>query len=253
MKIALIGDVHANLPALETVLEHARKQGVGAIWNVGDWVGYNAFPNEVIDRLRSAGAVSIVGNYDLKVLRFNKKKAKWKTGKQPEKWLAFKWAYKTLTEANRLYLKGLPKEILIRYRRSHILLTHGSPASNVEALTPDTPNDRLQTLAQMAAADIVVCGHSHRPFARQVNHVWFINTGSVGRPDDGDPRAAYAVLTLTKNEVSVKHFRLDYDIDRAAGAILKAKLPEAFAEMLKLGCNLNEYYAISETAAAGSR
>lgn len=243
MKIALIGDVHANLPALETVLAHARKQGAAAIWNVGDWVGYNAFPNEVVELLRGAGATSIIGNYDLKALRFAKKRAKWKTGKQPEKWQAFRYAYRTLTEQNRRYLRALPLEIKLRYKNKHILLTHGSPASNTEALSPDTPDERLETLAQMAHADVVVCGHSHRPFARQVNDVWFINTGSVGRPDDGDPRAAYALLTLTKHELAVQHFRLDYDIDRAANAIRQAKLPEAFAQMLILGCNLDEYYS----------
>lgn len=242
MKIALIGDVHANLPALETVLAHAKKQGAAAIWNVGDWVGYNAFPNEVIERLRAAGAVSIAGNYDLKALRFPKKRAKWQGGKHPEKWQAFRFAYKTLTEQNRRYLRALPLEIKLRYKNKHVLLTHGSPASNIEALTPDTPEERLQTLAQIAHADIVVCGHSHRPFARQVNDVWFINTGSVGRPDDGDPRAAYALLTLSKRELTVQHFRLDYDIDRAANAIRQANQPEAFAQMLKLGCNLDEYY-----------
>ncbi|GAB4429773.1 MAG: metallophosphoesterase family protein [Anaerolineae bacterium] len=243
MKIALIGDVHANLPALETVLEHAKKQGAVATWNVGDWVGYNAFPNEVVERLRSAGAVSIVGNYDLKALRFPKKRAKWKTGKQPEKWQAFRYAYKSLTDQNRRYLRALPLEIKLRYKDKHILLTHGSPASNTEALTPDTPEERLQTLAQMAHADVVVCGHSHRPFARQVNDVWFINTGSVGRPDDGDPRAAYALLNLTKRDLTVQHFRLAYDVERAANAIRKAGLPEAFAQMLILGCNLDEYYS----------
>ena len=76
MKIALIGDVHANLPALEAVLDHARKQGVEAIWNIGDWVGYNAFPNGVVELLRQEHALSIVGNYDLKVLRFKKKQEK---------------------------------------------------------------------------------------------------------------------------------------------------------------------------------
>ena len=68
MSVALIGDVHANLPALEAVLDHAAGQGVDAVWNVGDFVGYGAFPDEVVRRLRREGVLSIVGNYDLKVL-----------------------------------------------------------------------------------------------------------------------------------------------------------------------------------------
>ncbi len=70
MKIALLGDVHANLPALESVLAHARLQNVSAIWNTGDFLGYGAYPNEVVEALQQAGAISILGNYDLKVLRF---------------------------------------------------------------------------------------------------------------------------------------------------------------------------------------
>ena len=91
MKVALLGDIHANLPALEAVLNHAYGQGIDAIWNTGDWVGYNAFPNQVVTQLRESGAISIVGNYDLKVLRFKKKKKKWRHSKNPRKYLAFRY------------------------------------------------------------------------------------------------------------------------------------------------------------------
>ena len=108
MRVALIGDVHANLPALEAVLEHAESQAVEAIWNVGDFVGYNAFPEEVVQRLRAEGAISVVGNYDLKVLKFPAKDTKWRTKKRPEKYLAFKWAYENLSEQSRAHLAALP-------------------------------------------------------------------------------------------------------------------------------------------------
>ena len=240
MKIALIGDVHANLPALETVLAHIHRHDVDVIWNIGDWVGYNAFPNEVIDELREADAVSIVGNYDLRVLKFKKKKHKWKHTKRPEKYLAFKWAYKTLTKGNRAYLRSLPQERRLHVGEQQILLTHGSPAANNEALTPDTPKRRFRELAEMANTDVVVCGHSHSPFARHVAGVWFINTGSVGRPDDGDPRASYAILQIEPDDLQVRHYRLDYDIARAVKAIQQNDLPEAFGWMLQQGRNLDE-------------
>ena len=92
MKIALIGDIHANLPALEAVLEDAHKRKVEAIWNIGDMLGYNAFPDQVVKRLRKERVVSIVGNYDLKVLKFKKKAKKWRKKKHPDKYRAFKWA-----------------------------------------------------------------------------------------------------------------------------------------------------------------
>jgi putative phosphoesterase len=243
MKIALIGDVHANLPALESVLAHIRQQNVTAVWNTGDFVGYNAFPNEVINQLRQVDAVSIVGNYDLKVLKFKKKKAKWKQAKCPLKYQAFKWTYKTLTKENGNYLHSLPKERRFRIIDWRIMLIHGSPAAINEALTPHTSDQRFRELAQMSGSDVVICGHSHRPFARQIGGVWFINPGSVGRPDDGDPRATYAILQLESDKLRVKHYRLGYDIDRAVKAIRQNNLPEAFGEMLRQGRNLNEVLA----------
>lgn len=238
IRVALIGDVHANLPALEATLAHAHAQGVEAIWNVGDFVGYGAFPNKVIRRLRKERALSIIGNYDRQVLCFKKKKAKWRKKKRLEKYLAFQWAYQTLSQESQKYLRFLSKEMRMKVNGWRILLTHGSPASEKEHLTPQTSNERLQKLAQMAKADLIVCGHSHQPFARQVNGVWFINTGSVGRPDDGDPRACYAVLDLEPDQLRVRHYRLAYEVERAAAAIRENDLPEAFAQMLIQGRDL---------------
>jgi putative phosphoesterase len=245
MKVAAIGDVHANLPALEAVLDHISEQEVKAIWNVGDFVGYGAFPNEVVNRLRKKGVISIVGNYDLKVLQFKEKKKKWRKKKQRPKYLAFKWAYETLSKKNRKYLRFLSQEIRMKVKGKRILLTHGSPASNEEHLTPDTSDKRLRKLAQMAKADIIICGHSHLPFARQVDGVWFINTGSVGRPDDGDPRACYAIVRFTGDEIEVQHHRIEYDVEKAVAAIREHKLPEAFAQMILQGRNLD---VVSEEA-----
>lgn len=239
MKVALIGDVHANLPALEAVLAHIHEQGVEAIWNVGDFVGYGAFPDEVVQRLRKEDVLSIIGNYDLKVLQFKQKKDKWRKSKQPGKYLAFKWAYEHLSKKSRKYLRFLSQEIRMKVKGQRILLTHGSPASNSEHLTPDTPEKRLRKLAQMAKADVIICGHSHQPFARQVDGVWFINTGSVGRPDDGDPRACYAILELESKQVQVRHYRVEYDVERAVAAIRENKLPETFAQMILQGRNLD--------------
>ncbi len=240
MKVALIGDVHANLPALEAVLAHARQQDVEAIWNIGDWVGYNAFPDQVVQRLRQEQAVSIIGNYDLKVLKFPKNKKKWRHSKRPEKWLAFKWAYENLSGESRRYLGSLPQERRLMAAGKSILLTHGSPASNQETLSANTPEERLRELARIAETEVIVCGHSHQAFARQVDGVWFINTGSIGRPDDGDPRSVYAILQITKKGLQVHHYRLDYDVDRAVAAIRAHNLPESFAQMLLQGRGLDE-------------
>jgi putative phosphoesterase len=240
MKVALIGDVHANLPALEAVLAHIEGQGIDKIWNVGDFVGYGAFPDEVIWLFRKReeneeDVLSIVGNYDLKVLEFKKKKKKWQKKKHPDKYLAFKWAYENLSKKSRKYLRFLSQEIRLKVKGKRILLIHGSPASIEEPLTPETPEKRLRELVQMAKADVIICGHSHQPFGREVDDVWFINTGSVGRPDDGDPRACYAVLEIGSEDIAVEHYRVEYDVARAVAAIREHKLPEVFAQMILQG------------------
>jgi len=239
VKIALIGDVHANLPALEAVLADARERAVDAIWNVGDFVGYGAFPDEVVRLLQQPHVVSIVGNYDLKVLEFKKKRDKWRRSKRREKWLAFQWAYEHLSKPSRKFLRSLPEERRLEVGGRRILLTHASPASNDEPLVPDTPDARLRELAGRAEADVVVFGHSHQPFARKVGGVWFINTGSVGRPDDGDPRACYAVLHLSPKRLRAQHHRIDYDVARAAAAIREQGLPQAFERMVLEGRSLD--------------
>lgn len=234
MRVALIGDVHANLPALEAVLADVRRRKVRQIWNVGDFVGYGPLPDEVVGVLREAGARSVVGNYDLKVLD----EAGRKTGKNPLKDMAFGWAFEHLSGENRNYLGQLPRELRLRVGGRRVLLTHGSPASIDEHLMPETPAARLAELAAGAEADVIVVGHSHRPFARKVGGVWWINTGSVGRSDDGDPRACYAILTIGKGVFGVRHYRVEYDLVRTVEAIRERGLPEEFAQMVLQGRSL---------------
>lgn len=241
IKVALIGDVHANLPALEAVLDHARRQNAQQIWNIGDFVGYNAFPEEVVQLLSArADVTSIIGNYDLKTLRGEKRLVRLLKRKDPRKVNAFLWAYRQLSDASRDYLRGLPMQRELTVEGWRILLAHGSPASVEEHLMPDTPAERMAELAAMTRAQIVVVGHSHHAFTRQVAETLFINTGSVGRADDGDPRAAYALLTLAPGQRDCQHFRVEYDVERAAQAIIERGQPPEFAEMIRQGRSLNE-------------
>lgn len=232
MKIALLGDVHANLPALLAVLDHAERRGVSRVWNTGDFLGYGAFPNEVVQLLRRRDALSVIGNYDRKVLKFKRKADKWRRKKRPEKFLAFKWAYENLTDENRAYLQTLSRQLRLTLKARRILLVHGSPTSIKEHLTPQTPTSRLRELSEVSDANLVICGHSHQPFVRKVGEVWFVNTGSVGRSEDGDPRATYGLLDIHADSFRVRHFRVAYDVQRAVAAIRRRRLPEAFAQMV---------------------
>ncbi len=251
MKVALIGDVHANLPALEAVLDDVRARGMRRIWNAGDSTGYGALPDDCLRLLRDVEAESILGNYDRKVLQFPEKRKKWREKKTPEKFLAFRWAYENLSNEGREWLRSLPDEIRLEAEGFRILITHGSPESEDEHLRPATLESRLAELAVIADADVVICGHSHEPFHRCVGGVHFINPGSVGRPEGGDPRTGYATLTLSRGKLTVTHHRLDYDVDRAVEAIRAAGLPEEFGQMLRKGCNLDAVLAGAEDCDEG--
>ncbi len=257
MKIAVLGDAHGNLPALEAVLEHAHARGAQTIWYVGDFVGYGPFPDEVVQLLRKEAAVNLVGNYDLKALASGKKKARLKQPKNPDKRFAFEWAYKQLSKDSRKYLASLPHQVHLEESLWHILLVHGSPEDISEALTPDTPADRLNELARAAGVDIIICGHSHQPFVRHMEQTWFINSGTIGRPDDGDPRAGYALLNLEPGVLEVTYYRVEYNLERTVAEIRRQGLPEDFAQMFIQGRNLKTIQAMGrgkETPAeAGKR
>lgn len=250
MRIAVISDVHANLPALEAVLADAANQHVEGIWNLGDFVGYGPWPEEVVRRLRRSHALHLRGNYDRKVLSFPDNRKKWRKKKDPRKFLAFQYAYEGLSIASRDFLASLPSELRLPCRGREVLLTHGSPASDSEALTSDTSVGHLASLAERAEADVVCCGHSHEPFVREAGGTLFINPGSVGRPEGSDPRTVYALVEFGESELVVRHRRLEYDVLRTVRHLRQAGMPEDFARMLTKGCNLDELLDDRPAAAA---
>jgi putative phosphoesterase len=230
----LIGDVHANLPALEAVLEDASNRGVSTIWNVGDLTGYGAFPDEAVRRLLKEDAQSVVGNYDLKVLKVQEKKeGEEEKEEPPEERNAIKWTYDNLSKKSRKYLKSLPEELRLEAGGKRTFLSHKSPSQDDKQIGPETPDESLREIAHLIDADVIIFGHSHLPFSRQVDGAWFINPGGTGRQDDGDPRACFAILQT--NPLEVDHYRVAYDNSIAAAAIRKNGLPEVFAQMTLQG------------------
>lgn len=239
LKVALIADVHANLPALEAVMAHARAKRCEAFWNAGDIVGYGAFPEEVVSILKRS-ALNVLGNYDRKVLEVKTRRPDWQKSLMPEKWMAFNWAFEHLSAESRRWLGGLPEQRRLEVEGKRVLLVHASPLSATEHLSAETPLARFEALANAADADVVVCGHSHKAFVLRVKGTCFINPGSVGRPDDEDARAGYATLSIGKGVFRVCHYRVPYDVQRAAEEARRRKLPEPFAQMLLRGVKLKD-------------
>ena len=225
-----MSDIHANLHALEKVIADAEARGVDVFLNAGDSVGFGPCPNEVVELLCEKNVLSILGNYDLEVIE-GKAKAK------GEKNLALKFARKELAKSCEGYLYSLPRELRLEVAGKKLLVTHGSPESIEEHIYHDTPIERLKPLADAAKADVIIVGHSHEQFQREANGACFVNPGSVGRPGDGNPQAAYAILTF--NPFKVELIRLDYDVEGAADALRKKGLPESFAQMLLRGVSLD--------------
>ena len=238
MRIALISDVHANMPALDAVLDHARKQDARAIWNSGDLVGYGTYPEEVVQRLRSDDVLNTMGGYDAQVLRFKKRKERWRRKKSLEEYLALEWAFGQLSKKSRKYLRFLSQEMRMTVKGRRVLLQHSCPGHGKKSAGPKAPPEALQKLAREAGADLIVCGRTHKPSARQAEGVWFINPGSVGLPVDGDPRASYSLLQIGPKEVQVQQHRVAYDVEQMLKAIRDNHLPEAFARMFQQGLDL---------------
>ena len=196
MKIALISDIHANLPALEAVLAHAESMGVKRYWCLGDYVQFNAFPQEVVRTIRKLKPISIHGNIDSMVMEMKQQLKQTPLEDLPAETAPLGWAYKQLSKRSRKFLKDLPDTVKIKAKGHRFLLVHGSPAANDDPIYIDSPDDRLEELARMTKADFILFGHTHKPFIREALGVQFINPGSVGRPIDHDPRASYAVLNI---------------------------------------------------------
>jgi putative phosphoesterase len=234
-KIAILSDVHGNLDALHAVFEDARKNGAELMVNLGDFVGYGAYPQEVITELHSDNVLSVLGNYDKEVLEWKKNRS---SDQGDETEISLEYVVSQLQKPSFQFLKSLPTHRLIRIDEKSVFLTHGSPESINEHIYPDTPEQRLNELSQQANTDVILLGHSHIPFIRTVNQVTFVNPGSVGRPGDNDTRASYALLTVHPFFIELR--KVPYDVTSAVDALRQRHLPERFVQMLLQGTSLEQ-------------
>ena len=246
MRLVLLSDVHANLPALDAVLEDIERRAPRTpVYHLGDLVGYAPWPNEVVDRLRAAGIPGVAGNYDSTTATAYKHcGCRYEDPRQEElSHLSYAWTLAHTSERSRRWLGTLPFRLDVRPAGGHVggptvILVHGNPALNTFYWTEDRGDDVNLKMARQAGArpgDVVAFGHTHKPWHRVVAGIHFANTGSVGRPKDGDWRAGYVVLDVADSAVTVEFIRVEYDLERAMRGIRESDLPDDFAEYLSTG------------------
>lgn len=237
--ITVFGDIHANLPALEAVYADMDARGLNRnLYCLGDLVGYGTFPNEVIAAIRERGIPTIMGNYDQGVghssddcgcaYRTEEDRA---LGDQ-----SISWSNAHTSEENKAYLRNLAGQIPLQLGDLRVLLAHGSPRRINEYLYEDRPDSSLERILDQAEVDVLVVGHTHKPYNRVLpSGRQVVNAGSVGKPKDNDPRACYVVLSAEGNELHVNFVRVPYDVEAAARAIEATAMPDAYAQMLREG------------------
>lgn len=247
MRYALISDVHANLPALTAVLEHIDGRGdIDAVYHLGDLVGYAPWPDETVARIRERGIAGVAGNYDSTVATGHDHcGCRYEDPRQEAlSHESYAWTLAHVSSETRRWLGGLPFRIDLRPRGGHragprLVLIHGNPVLNTVYWTEDRSDEFCRKMAASLGAkagDVVAFGHTHRGWHRTVGGVHFVNTGSVGRPKDGDPRAGYVVVGFTDGaDPMVQPVRVDYDVAAAARAIRASTLPDEFAAFLEAG------------------
>ena len=245
MKYALISDIHGNLPALEAVLSDIERRRVGGTYHLGDLVGYAPWPNEVVAALRERAIPGVAGNYDSTTATdYEHCGCRYEDPRQEElSHLSYDWTRTHVSAETKRWLGSLPFRIDLRPLGGHtagprLILVHGNPVLNTVYWTEDRSDSFCVEMAERLGAragDVIAFGHTHRPWHRTASGVHFVNTGSVGRPKDGDWRAGYVLVELNGEHVDVEFVRVDYDLARATAGIRESELPDDFAVYLETG------------------
>lgn len=244
MRIGIFSDVHANLAALETVVEELQKHSIDTYICLGDVVGYGASPNECCDIVRDLTSVVIMGNHDAAVSGRMDYSFYYDQAKQ-----ALDWTNEVCREDNIEWLRELP--YLSPQKDIDVLYSHGSPINPEEfnyIFNMEQAREAYQYRDELQQVTFI--GHSHlcRVFAFSNDGVvqmvpghidlepdkqYIISVGSVGQPRDYDPRAAYAVFDTESR--SFEQYRVEYDINLSAKRVYEARLPDAFGKRLFVG------------------
>jgi putative phosphoesterase len=234
--VAVITDIHANLPALQAALGRTDELEIDRVFCGGDLVGYGPHPNEVCALIREREIPTIYGNYDYAIARDLEDCGcayidphDRELGRR-----SVDWTLAHTEKCSKEFMRELPFGLRFQVGGVPVHLVHGSPRKVNEYLFEDKPASLYERLAGAEEARVLVFGHTHKPWVHEYGGVLFVNCGSVGKPKDGDPRAAFAVLTASAWGVEATIERVDYDADAVAAEIRTAGLPGEYADKLVL-------------------
>lgn len=235
MRVAIVSDIHGNLTAFEAVLADIESKAPDLVLQGGDLALMGSQPAQVIDRIRELGWPGVVGNTDAALWcpQEQQRQADLAPKLEPLLSLIFqRYVPATLAmlgDERLAWLRGLPSE----YRLEHLALVHASPGDLWRAPAPEADDDELFAAYGSLGAATTVYGHIHRPYTRIVSQLAVANSGSVGMPWDGDPRASYLLLENGNAHV----VRLEYDVEQEASLLLSSGYPDAprLAEMRRRG------------------
>jgi putative phosphoesterase len=236
-RVAVITDIHANLPALQAALSRIDQLGgVDAVFCGGDLVGYGPHPNEVCALIAEREIPTIYGNYDYAIARdLDDCGCAYITAHDRELGRrSVDWTLAHTSQASKDFMRALPFDLRFAVGDSEVHLVHGSPRKVNEYLFDDKPASLYERLAAAEDGDVLVFGHTHKPWVREYGGVLFANCGAVGKPKDGDPRGAFALLEEDPSGVRVTIERVEYDAPAVAREVAEAGLPSEFAEKLVL-------------------
>ena len=234
-RIAVITDIHGNLPALQASLAAIDAIGVDEIYCGGDLVGYGPHPNGVCALIRELAIPTIYGNYDYAIARdFDDCGCAYVTQHDRELGQqSVDWTLAHTDEASKDFMRGLRFDLHFPLGDQDVHLVHGSPRKVNEYLFEDKPASLYERLARAEEGSVLVFGHTHKPWIHAYGGVLFVNCGSVGKPKDGDPRAAFAILEAEQTgPVRASIQRVPYDAQAVARDVAAVGLPGEYAKKL---------------------
>ena len=233
-RVAVVTDIHANLPALEAALERIAALGVDHVFCGGDLVGYGPHPNEVCALIEERGIPTIYGNYDYAIGRgLDDCGCAYRDQRDRELGQrSVTWTLEHTSDRSKELMRELPFDLRFELGERRVRLVHGSPRKVNEYLFEDKPARTFERIAAGADCDVLVFGHTHQPWVHEYGRVLFVNCGSVGKPKDGDPRAAFGVLTDDDGRLDVTIERVEYDAQSVADELAAAGLPTEYADKL---------------------